>query len=151
MPHRLLARRAAGLTLLDLLVALSVLAILVALAVPPLSRAERRAAAGMAARELRADLARTRIRAILDGSTAWVEIDTAAGRYQVVDGSGRRLLERVLPPGVVLKTTAHRQSIPFTARGTSNLYSTTSIGIPADPDARWHVLRVAPTGSVEVR
>lgn len=151
MPHRLSSRRAAGVTLLDLLVALSVLAILVALAVPPLSRVERRAAAGVAARELRADLARARIRAILDGATTRVEIDTAAGRYRIVDGSGRRLLERVLPPGVVLRTTAHRQSIPFTARGTSNLYSTTSIGVPADPRARWHVVRVAPTGSVEAR
>jgi hypothetical protein len=49
---------------------------------------------------------------------------------------------------VAIRTTANRQSIPFTARGTTDLYSTTWIGPAADPGGTWHGIRVSPSGAL---
>lgn len=140
-----------GFTLLEALIVLAVLSILVGIALPPLARAQRRFGAYTAARELRADVTHARIRAILDGATVRVVMDTASARYRVERADRTLLRVRELPPGIVLRTSAHRQEIVFSARGTSNLYSTTWIGVGGDADAHWHGLRVIPTGALEVR
>jgi Tfp pilus assembly protein FimT len=143
-------RRAAvsGHSLIDLLLVVFALGVLLAAAVPDLGRASRRYAAVAAARQLRADLATTRMAAILDGRTVTVVIDTVAGSYEAVATSGDTLLSREVPRSVKIRTTANRQSIPFTARGTTDLYSTTWIGPAQDPDGAWHAIRVAPSGAL---
>lgn len=125
-----------------------VAAILASAAVPTLARASRRYAAWTAGRELRSDLVLARTRAILDGATVRVAVDTLRGRYALLAASGDTLRRRAVAPGLVLRTTAWRQEILFTARGTSSLYSTTWVGVGGDLDARWHGARVAPTGAV---
>lgn len=148
-------------TLLEVLLLLIVLGILIGIAVPSLARSQRRYAALTAARTLRADIAHARLRAILDAATVRVVMDTARGQYRLeadrleadrLEGAGRKVIrERRLAPGLTLRTSAHRQEILFSARGTSNLYSTTWVGVGRDPDARWHRVRVVPTGAIEAR
>ena len=140
--------RTSGHTLVDVLLVLFVLGILLAVAVPDLGRAQRRYAAHAAARQLRSDLAHVRMEAILRGKTVTIAIDTVAGSYTATDPGGASLLSRHVPPSVRIRTTANRQSIPFTARGTTDLYSTTWIGPAADPDGTWHGIRVAPSGAL---
>lgn len=127
---------------------LAAAAVVASAAAPSLSRARRAYAAWSAGRELRADLVVARTRAILDGATVRVALDTLRGRYAVVGPAGDTLRRRELPEFLRLRTTAARQEVLFTARGTSNLYSTTWIGGATDPDLRWHGARVAPTGAV---
>jgi hypothetical protein len=86
--------------------------------------------------------------AILRGRTVTVVVDTVAGSYAVTESGGDSLLSRAVSPSVRIRTTANRQSIPFTARGTTDLYSTTWIGPAEDPDGAWHGIRVAPSGAV---
>jgi Tfp pilus assembly protein FimT len=153
-------------TLLEVLLLLVVLGILIGIAVPSLARSQRRYAALTAARTLRADIAHARLRAILDAATVRVIMDTTRGQYRLevdrleadrleadrLEGAGRKVIrERRLAPGLTLRTSAHRQEILFSARGTSNLYSTTWVGVGRDPDARWHRVRVVPTGAIEAR
>lgn len=140
-----------GHSLLEALLVLAVLAILLSLAAPPIVRWDRRFAAAAAARALRGDLARARTDAVLRGESVSVGLDTLAGAWRTTTQAGDTLRVRVLGPGLALSTTAHRQRILFTARGTSDLYSTTWIRVPADPGAREHGLRVAPTGAIERR
>jgi hypothetical protein len=135
-------------SIIELLLVMTLLAILAAVALPPISRASIRYAALSSARELRTDLVAARTRAILDGATVRVVIDTLAGTYRVILGEGDTVRRRALPPELLLRSTAWRQEILFTPRGTSSLYSTTWIGVAGDPDARWHGARVAPTGAV---
>lgn len=138
----------AGYALVDVLLVLFVLGVLLSAAVPDLGRASRRYAATGAARQLRADLARVRMDAVLRGSTVTVAIDTVAGTYQASVADGAVLLARRVPDSVAIRTSANRQSIPFTARGTTDLYSTTWIGPAWDPEGKWHGIRVAPSGAV---
>ena len=135
----------AGYALVDVLVVLFVLGVLLSAAVPDLGRASRRYAAIGAARQLRADLARVRMDAILRGSTVTVAIDTVSGAWEASDADGIILLSRQAPGSVAIRTSANRQSILFTARGTTDLYSTTWIGPASDPEGRWHAIRVAPS------
>ncbi|HJU87273.1 MAG TPA: GspH/FimT family protein [Gemmatimonadota bacterium] len=137
-----------GHTLVDVLVVLFVLGVLLSVAVPDLGRAQRRYAGLTAARQLRADLARVRMDAILRGSTVTVAIDTVSGGWEASDAGGAVLLARRVPDSVAIRTSANRQSIPFTARGTTDLYSTTWIGPATDPEGKWHAIRVAPSGAV---
>ncbi len=137
-----------GHTLVEVLSVLTVLSILLALAVPDLGRAHRQYAALAAIRRLRSDLVHVRTEAILRGRTVTVVIDTAAGSYDAIEAGGGSILSREVPPSVGIRTTANRQSIPFTARGTTDLYSTTWIGPTEDPDGAWHGIRVAPSGAV---
>ena len=137
-----------GYALVDVLIVLFVLGVLLSAAAPDLGRANRRYAALSAARQLRADLARVRMDAILRGSTVTVAIDTVAGAYQASDAGGVVLLARRVPESVTIRTSANRQSIPFTARGTADLFSTTWIGPAVDPEGKWHGIRVAPSGAV---
>lgn len=146
MPEIVGARRAH--TLVEILSALVVAAILASAALPPVARATRRYSAWSAGRELRSDLVLARTRAILDGATVRVAVDTLRGRYAIVAASGDTLRHKQLAAGLLVRTTAWRQEVLFTARGTSNLYSTTWVGVAGDPDARWHGARVAPTGAV---
>lgn len=140
--------RAPGHSLADVLLVLFVLGVLLSAAVPDLGRAHRRYAALTAARQLRADLARARMDAILRGTTVTVAIDTVAGGWAASDADGVPLLAGRLPSAVAIRTTANRQSIPFTARGTTDLYSTTWIGPAGDPEGGWHGIRVAPSGAL---
>lgn len=135
-------------TLVEVLSALVLLAILASVAAPNLTRAARRYAAWSAGHELRSDLVLARTRAVLDGATVRVVVDTVQGRYVVLAANGDTLRRRALAPRLLLRTTAWRQEILFTSRGTSSLYSTTWVGVAGDPDARWHGARVAPTGAV---
>jgi prepilin-type N-terminal cleavage/methylation domain-containing protein len=135
-------------SILELLVVLTILAILVSAASPAISRASRRYTALSAARELRSDLVAARTRAILEGATVRVVVDTLVGSYGVVTAEGDTVRRRRLPSVLLLRSTAWRQEILFTPRGTSSLYSTTWIGVAGDPDAHWHGARVAPTGAV---
>lgn len=144
-------RGRAGFSLLDALVLLTVLGILVGIAAPSLARSQRRYAAFVAARTLRADVAHARLRAILDAATVRLVIDTVQASYRLERADSTVLRERALAPGLLLRTTAHRQEILFSARGTSNLYSTTWVAVDGDPGARWHGVRVIPTGAVEER
>lgn len=150
-PRWIIVRRrtaVSGHSLIDLLLVLFALGVLLAAAVPDLGRAHRRYAAVGAARQLRADLAQARMEAILRGRTVTVVIDTVAGSYGAVEASGDTLLSREVPSSVRIRTTANRQSIPFTARGTTDLYSTTWIGPAEDPEGAWHGIRVAPSGAL---
>lgn len=126
-------------------------AILASVALRPVARWQRRAVAHATASTLRADLARARVLGVLRGETVTVVLDTIQDGWWGEAKDGTVLFERRLDPGLSLTSTAHRGRIPFTSRGTSNLYSTTWIGIPDDPDARWHGARVSPTGAVEPR
>ena len=146
----------AAFSLIEMVTVLVLLGILLAAAAPPLARAQRRFAAAGAARELRGDLARARVRAILSGQTVRVELDTLGPGWQIAGGpppggGSLTVVRRVLPAGLVLRTTAAGQSILFTARGTSNLYGTVWIYPAEDPDARWHRVQVAPTGALSPR
>lgn len=138
-------------TLHDVLIALTIAAILTSAFAPPLARWQRRAVARATASTLRVDLARARVHGVLRGETVTVILDTIQDGWRVEAGDGAVLLERRLGVGLSLVSTAHRGRIPFTSRGTSNLYSTTWIGVEDDPDARWHGARVSPTGAVEPR
>lgn len=140
--------RTAGTSILELLVAVFIAGVLLAAAVPDLGKAQRRYAAHAAARQLRVDLARSRMDAILRGRTVTVVIDTLAGTWTATDAEGVLLYERSTPLSVAVRTTANRQSIPFTARGTTDLYSTTWIGPADDPGGTWHGIRVAPSGAL---
>lgn len=137
-----------GHTLVEVLLVLTFLSILLAAAMPDLGRAHRRYAALAAARQLRSDLAHVRTEAILRGRTVTVVIDTVAGSYDASEVGGGSLFSRQVPSSVLIRTTANRQTIPFTARGTTDLYSTTWIGPAEDPDGAWHGIRVAPSGSL---
>ena len=137
-----------GHSLVDLLLVLFALGVLLAAAVPDLGRAHRRYAAIAAARQLRADLAHVRTEAILRGTTVTVAIDTAAGSYVATLGSGDSIVFRRVPSSVRIRTTANRQSIPFTGRGTTDLYSTTWIVPAEDSEGAWHGIRVAPSGAL---
>lgn len=134
--------------MVDLLLTLTVVAILLSVAAPTVGRAHARFAAMAAARQLRADLAQARMQAVLLGRTVTVAIDTVAGAYEATDPDGAALLSHRIPGGVRIRTSAYRQSIPFTARGTTDLYSTTWVGPADDPDGAWHGIRVAPSGSL---
>lgn len=140
--------RTSGTSILELLVAVFIAGILIAATVPDLGKAQRRYAAHAAARQFRVDLARSRMDAILLGRTVTVVIDTLAGTWTATDAEGALLYERSAPPSVAVRTTANRQSIPFTARGTADLYSTTWIGPADDPGGTWHGIRVAPSGAL---
>jgi prepilin-type N-terminal cleavage/methylation domain-containing protein len=142
---------ARGHSLLELAVVLVVLAILLSSAWPSVARWSRRFESAAAARGLAADLARSRSAAVLRGETVTVSLDTLAGAWRATVASGDTILEGELGPGLGLTTTAWRQRVLFTARGTGDLYSTTWVGVPADPAARAHGLRVAPTGAIERR
>lgn len=137
-----------GHSLIEAITVLALIALLVASASPTVSRSARRYAAWSAARELRGELVAARTRAVLGGVTVRVVVDTLRSAYRVVGAESDTLRIRRLSPGLFLRTTAVRQEILFTARGTSSLYSTTWIGVTGDPDARWHGTRVAPTGAV---
>lgn len=141
-------RARSGYTLVDVLIVLFVLGILLSAAAPDLGRANRRYAAIGAARQLRADLVSVRMDAILRGSTVTVAIDTVSGTWEASDAGGTVFFARRVPDSVALRTSANRQSIPFTARGTTDLYSTTWIGPATDPEGKWHAIRVAPSGAV---
>lgn len=143
--------RRRGFTLLEILILLVVAGILLSIAGPSLATSHRRYAVLVAVRTLKADIAQARVRAILDGATVRVVLDTLAGGYQLEGAGPAPLRRRSLPPGLLLRTTAYRQEILFGPRGTSNLYSTTWIGVAGDPDARWHGVRVIPTGAIEDR
>lgn len=130
---------------------LVVLAILLSAAWPPVARWGRRFESAAGARELAADLARARSAAVLRGETVTVSLDTLAGAWRATTASGDTLLHGRLGPGLRLTTTANRERVLFTARGTGDLYSTTWVGVPTDPAARLHGLRVAPTGAIERR
>lgn len=125
--------------------------ILGSVALRPVARWQRRAAVRATASTLRADLARARVEGVLRGETVTVVLDTIADGWRAQGGDGTVLFERRLDSGLSLVTTAHRNRIPFTSRGTSNLYSTTWIAADDDPDSRWHGARVSPTGAVEPR
>lgn len=129
----------------DVFVTLAVLGILASIAAPAVSRAVRRYAAYGSVRELRADLAGARIHAILDGRTVSLVVEDRG--YRVERSDGTVLSRTTLPAGVTISTTAHRSTIPFTSRGTSNLYSTTTVAVENDPDARAWVVRVSPSGA----
>ena len=143
-------REEAGFTLVELILASIVLAILLALAAPPFGRSERRWAAYTAARTLAADVARARQRAIQDRRTVRVVLDTMDGSYEVRPTDGKPLPRRRLRSDLRLGTTAHRQEILFSGRGTSSLYAAAWVGVPGDPRAREHRIRVLPTGAIEV-
>lgn len=96
-----------------------------------------------------AEIAAARQEAVLTAGTVRVELDTLAGGWVRRRADGSTGVARRLPEGVGLRTTAYREEILFSARGTSNLHSTTWIGVPGDPGARWHGIRVRPTGSIE--
>jgi prepilin-type N-terminal cleavage/methylation domain-containing protein len=144
-----LARGTPGFTLVELLMASIVLAILLALAAPPLARGERRWAAYAAGRTLAAEVARARQRAIQNRQTVRVVLDTLAGTYEVRPSSGDPLPRRRLRPDLRLGTTAYRQEILFSGRGTSSLYAAAWVGVRDDPGAREHRIRVLPTGAIE--
>ena len=139
---------ARGHSLVDVVLVLFALGVLLSAAAPDLGRAHRRYAALTAARQFRADLARARMDAILRGVTVTVAIDTVAGSWAANDADGDPLVIGRVPSTVAIRTTAYRQSIPFTARGTTDLYSTTWIGPAGDPEGRWHGIRVAPSGAL---
>lgn len=139
-----------GFTLVELILASIVLAILFALAAPPLGRSERRWAAYAAARTLAAEVARARQRAIQDRRTVRLILDTLEGSYEVRPTGAEPLPKRRLRPDLTLGTTAYRQEILFSGRGTSSLYATAWIGVRGDPEAREHRIRVLPTGAIEV-
>lgn len=147
----MVARTRLGVTVLELAVALIAAGVLLALAVPAVSSVERRLGAYVAASTFRSDVTGARQHAILDGATVRVVLDTLVGAYHVEDVDRRVLRRRRLRAGLALKTTAHRQEILFSPRGTSNLYSTTWIGVRRDPDGRWYGLRVLPSGAIEDR
>jgi len=140
-----------GTVLLDVLTALVILAILLSLSVPRLTEARARFALYAAGRGLVDDLAWTRTQAILEGRTLTVVIVPAEASYRVEDAAGVVLRERRLAPGLALTSTAHRGRILFTARGTSNLYSTTWIEAANHAAVRRRGVRVAPTGSLGIR
>lgn len=131
----------------EVFVVLAVLAIVLLIAVPPISRAARRYEAYAASREFRFDLAWARVRAILDGETVSLVFDERSGSYRVEAADGTVLRRRRLHRGVALTTTAADGTIPFTARGTSNLYSTTTIAVADDPAGPRYVTRVSPSGA----
>ncbi|MGH7570284.1 MAG: GspH/FimT family pseudopilin [Gemmatimonadota bacterium] len=149
MSHAL--RRSGGFTLLELLLALIVLGILVALMAPSLSRGERRWAAYAAVRTLASDVARARQRAIQERVTVRVVLDTLGGAWDVRLASGETVTRRKLRSGLALGTSAYLQEILFSARGTSNLYSTAWVVVRDDPLARERRIRVLPTGAIELR
>lgn len=140
-----------GFTLHDLLVAVTLVAILASASLAPVSTWHRRSSARAAAAWLRADLARARAQGVLLGETVTVVLDTAAGAWRAERSDGTAILGRGLPDGLTLASSAHLGRIPFTSRGTSNLYSTTWIGVADDPGTRWHGVRVSPTGAMESR
>lgn len=144
-------RRGDGFTIHDVLVALTLIAILAAVSVAPFATWHRRASVRSSAATLRADLARARVEGVLRGETVAVVLDTVADGWRVEAANGAPLLARSLPPGLALTSSAHQGRIPFTSRGTSNLYSTTWIGVADEPGAPWHGARVSPTGAVEPR
>ena len=147
----MVARTRLGVTVLELAVALIAAGVLLALAVPAVSSVERRLGAYVAASTFRSDVTGARQHAILEGATVRVVLDTLVGAYHVEDVDRRVLRRRRLRAGLALKTTAHRQEILFSPRGTSNLYSTTWIGVRRDTDGRWYGLRVLPSGAIEDR
>lgn len=140
----------AGFSLVELILASTVLGILLALAAPPFGRSERRWAAYTAARTLAADVARARQRAIQDRRTVRVILDTLDGSYEVRPTEGEPFSRRRLRADLRLGTTAHRQEILFSGRGTSSLYAAAWVGVRGDPRAREHRIRVLPTGAIEV-
>jgi prepilin-type N-terminal cleavage/methylation domain-containing protein len=142
-------RTIAGFTLPELILVLFVLGILVALVSPPLARSERRWAAYTAARTLGADVARARRLAIQQRAAVRVVLDTLGGTYAVRVAPCDTVIRRKLRPDLLLGTSAHLQEILFSARGTSNLYSTAWIVARADPGAHEHRIRVLPTGAIE--
>lgn len=126
-------------------------ALLAGLAARPLAGWSRRWALESAAALFRADLARARAAAILGGGTVAVVLDTTVGSWRIETPEGEILAGRSLERGLLLRSTAHRQRILFTARGTSSLYSTTWIGAVDHPEIPWRGARVSPTGAVERR
>lgn len=140
-----------GLTTLELVLVLVFIGVLASLTLPPIARSERRLAAYVAATRFRKDVIEARQRAVLDARTVRVVLDTIAAAYRISDAEGRLLRDHQLARGLRLHTTAHEQTILFSPRGTSNLYSTTSIFVASDPSARVHALRVAPSGAIESR
>lgn len=128
------------------------LGILIEIAWPRWAAWSDRQAVAAAARTFRTDLQRARAAAILRGETIAVELDTLAASYEARSlRGGQRLFGRRLGEGLFLRTTAYRERILFTARGTGSLYSTTWIGAHDRRDARWHGTRVTPTGAIEAR
>lgn len=144
-------RGAPAFTLHDVLVAVTIATILAGAFLRPLARWHLRSLARAAAATLRADLARGRVHGVLRGETVTVVLDTVADAWRIEDGEGAVLFDRRLDSGLSLVSTAHEGRIPFTSRGTSNLYSTTWIVVTDDPDAPWRGARVSPTGAVEPR
>lgn len=140
-----------GITLHDLLVALTLLAIFASASLAPVATWHRRASVRASAAAFRADLARARVEGVLRGETVTVVLDTVAGAWRAERSDGTPLFGRALPAGLTLTSSAHRSRIPFTSRGTTDLYSTTWIGVADDPGAPWHGARVRPTGAVEPR
>lgn len=137
-----------GYTMVEILITLAVVGILMGTAFPTVWQAHQSYKRYAATRRLQVDLQRARSVAVQRAETVRVVIDTIGGRYRGERSDGVVIFDRRLNGSLALRTTAYRQTIPFTARGTANLYSTTWI-VTADGQTTGSVrVRVSPVGAI---
>ncbi|MDX2166983.1 MAG: GspH/FimT family protein [Deltaproteobacteria bacterium] len=124
--------RSAGLTLLELLVALALFGALAAIALPDLRRTLAAWRLNAAARQVVMDLKLTRAQAIAAGVTQRLRFTAAAGRYQRERQSGGSYVAvgppTALPDGVIVADcSAAGSGISFRPRGLAATFGTITL------------------------
>jgi Tfp pilus assembly protein FimT len=133
--------RSAGLTLLELAVALAVAAAVTVAALGTMRAVDRRTLDG-ASRMLASDLRYAQRMAIIEGRRWYVQFDVTYGRYLVRHQNPVTTVKMVeLPPGVVIQNVTANQ-LTYLPRGTPS----TGLGVWLSKGRFWQRTTVVPSG-----
>ena len=126
-------RRSRGFSLVDSLAAVALAGVLAGMSSMGVAELVRGARLAGCARTLGATLRLARGQALAGLGPVVARFDATRGTYEVLDESGRRLAEHVLPPGVVFAGLPARARITFGALGTAD---NATIALAAGPRSR---------------
>jgi prepilin-type N-terminal cleavage/methylation domain-containing protein len=125
--------RRRGFSLVETLAAIAVASVLAGIGIVQVAELVRGARLAGAARALGATLRLARGQALAGVGPVVARFDAARGTYQIVDGSGERLAEHVLPSGVVFAGLPARARVTFGALGTAD---NATVALAAGPRSR---------------
>ena len=112
--------RSRGFSLVESLAVVALVGVLAGMSTVNVAELVRGARLAGAARTLGAALRLARGQALAGLGPVVARFDVAAGRWEIVDGAGRRLAEHALPTGVVFAGLPARARIAFGALGTAD-------------------------------